>query len=178
MGSVLMCVILLSSLFLLFPPICGPVAASRPPRRGSIKADGGGCSLSLRGLDSLLSSVRRLCGQAREGTPTGRARHLLSCSHPPCRVARHLPQGRKISSPRKSPSGQLCSSVISPCLRPGIPLLQKNPSWSYAKPSSDLREEGTPPTLPWCRVAGSNMTQHFNNITFSFYFLMPCCLCN
>lgn len=58
-------------------PLCGrggvSPSAAHPmePVGGVNKVDGKGCSLSLHGLASLLSSVRRLCGQVSEGAPWG-----------------------------------------------------------------------------------------------------------
>lgn len=96
------------------------------PVAGVNKADGKGCSLSLHGLASLLSSVRRLCGQGGNLFP--QENPFLGSSAAP-RFLLH-------PSPRSSPP-------------------QKSPGWSYAKPSCDLGEETGFPILPGCWPNGS-----------------------
>lgn len=129
------------------------------------------CSLSLCGLASLLSSVRRLCDQAREWAPTGRARHLIPPPILPflsmgCHL---LPQGK---NPLSLGNPHLGSSAAGEqhrgfCMAaPEAALLQKNLSWSYAKPSRDLGE-GEGPHLQGARLM-TNVTQLFNNIPFFF----------
>lgn len=51
--------------------VCGPQPATLWGGVAVNKEDGRGLSLSLNGLASLLSSVRRLCGQASKGKPWG-----------------------------------------------------------------------------------------------------------
>lgn len=71
---VLLCIVLLLSLFFLSPAWGGaspPASCPVEEGVGVNKADDRGRLLSLHGLASLLSSVRRLCGQVSEGVLWG-----------------------------------------------------------------------------------------------------------
>lgn len=80
-----------------------------------------------------------------------------------------LPQGRNplsLGNPLLGSSAageQHCDFCMA---APEVALLQKNLSWSYAKPSCDPGEGEGPPPPPGGARLMTNVTQLFNNIPF------------